>query len=46
MKDNADGQKEVYKERIVAQGFQEENAPQADLPEMQRESMKIFVFLQ
>merc|ERR1712030_13939 len=44
-KERSDGQKCAYKGRLVARGFQEKNAPQADSPTMQRESLKLFFAL-
>ena len=41
-KEKADGQKTVFKGRLVARGFQERESPQSDSPTMLRESMKIF----
>ena len=41
-KEKADGQKKVYKGRLVAPGFQEKESPQSDSPTMLRESMKMF----
>ena len=41
-KEKADGQKKNVKERLVAKGFQEKEAPQSDSPTMLRESMKMF----
>ena len=41
-KEKADGQKKNFKGRLVAKGFQEKEAPQADSPTMLRESMKLF----
>merc|ERR1712090_84812 len=44
-KERSDGQKCAYKGRLVARGFQEKNAPQADSPTMRRESLKLFFAL-
>merc|ERR1712148_99189 len=44
-KERADGQKTEYKRRLVAKGFQEKSAPQADSPTMRRESLKLFFSL-
>ena len=41
-KEKADGQKQNFKGRLVAKGFQEMEAPQSDSPTMLRESMKLF----
>ena len=41
-KEKADGQKTVFKGRLVARGFQEKESPQSDSPTMLRESMKLF----
>ena len=41
-KEKADGQKQNFKGRLVAKGFQEKEAPQSDSPTMLRESMKLF----
>ena len=41
-KEKSDGQKQNYKGRLVAKGFQEKEAPQSDSPTMLRESMKMF----
>ena len=41
-KERADGQKNEYKGRLVAKGYQEKSAPQADSPTMRRESLKLF----
>ena len=41
-KEKSDGQKQNYKGRIVAKGFQEKEAPQSDSPTILRESMKMF----
>ena len=41
-KEKADGQKKVYKGRLVAWGFQEKESPQSDSPTMLRELMKMF----
>ena len=41
-KERADGQKTDYKGRLVAKGYQEKSAPQADSPTMRRESLKLF----
>ena len=41
-KEKADGQKQNFKGRLVAKGFQEKGVPQADSPTMLRESMKLF----
>ena len=41
-KEKADGQKTLYKGRLVARGFQEKTLPQADSQTMLRESMKLF----
>ena len=41
-KEKADGQKQNFKERLVAKGFQEIEAPQSDSLTMFRESMKLF----
>ena len=42
-KEFQDGQKEEYKARLVARGFQEENKPHLDSPTAQRESLKLFL---
>merc|ERR1712074_532191 len=44
-KEKSDGQKCVYKGRLVARGFQEKLSPQADSPTMRRESLKLFFAL-
>ena len=41
-KEKADGQKTVFKGRLVARGFQEKESPQSDSPTMLCESMKLF----
>ena len=41
-KEKSDGQKTLYKGRLVARGFQEKSPPQADSPTMLRESLKLF----
>ena len=41
-KEKAEGQKKNVKGRLVAEGFQETEAPQSDAPTMLRESMKLF----
>ena len=41
-KEKSDGQKTLYKGRLVARGFQEKSPPQADSPTMLREGLKVF----
>jgi len=41
-KEEADGQMQSFKGRLVAKGFQEKKAPQSDLPTLLRGSIKIF----
>ena len=41
-KEKADGQKQNYKGRLVAKGFQEKEAPKSDSPTTLRELMKLF----
>ena len=42
-KEKHDGQKNDYKARLVARGFQEECKPQADSPTAMKESVKVFL---
>ena len=44
-KEKHDGQKQEYKARLVARGFQEKEKPQSDSPTILRESFKMFVAL-
>ena len=42
-KEKHDGQKTLYKARLVARGFQEENKPQSDSPTASRDSFKLMM---
>jgi hypothetical protein len=42
-KEKHDGEKTLYKGRILAKGFHEEVKPQLDSPTAQRESVKVFL---
>ena len=44
-KQKHDGQKQLYKARLVARGFQEIDQPQADSPTVAKESFKMFMAL-
>ena len=42
-KEKHDGQKEMYKARLVAQGFKEKEQPQSDSPIVAKESFKMLM---
>ena len=44
-KERHDGQKQQFKARLVARGFQEREQPQADAPTVAKESFKILMAL-
>ena len=42
-KEKHDGQKQMYKARLVARGFQEREQPQSDSPTVAKESFKLLM---